>query len=94
MNLTEEFPNLWNNVIVDMILGTKGSSVEGRAARVEEARLMVRQATNFFIEVSLFLLLWPLEQEDDVGVMGFPPHRSCGNPGALGDGDITALASS
>ncbi|XP_050113368.1 licodione synthase-like [Malus sylvestris] len=64
VNLTEEFPKLWNNVTVDMILGTKGSSAEGRVARAEEARLVVRQATRLFGEMSLCDFFWVCKKLD------------------------------
>ncbi|VVA20774.1 PREDICTED: cytochrome P450 [Prunus dulcis] len=64
VNLTEEFPKLWNNVTVQMIVGNRGLSAEGRAARAEEAGVVVRQATRLFGEVSLCDFFWVCKKLD------------------------------
>ncbi|CAL2264191.1 unnamed protein product [Prunus armeniaca] len=64
VNLTEEFPKLWINVILQMIVGNRGLSAKGRAVLVEEAGLVVRQATRLFGEVSLCDFFWVCKKLD------------------------------
>ncbi|CAN6559665.1 unnamed protein product [Malus baccata var. baccata] len=56
INLTEELPKHFNNVIAKMMLGnSKGSSAEGRD---EEARLVAREVTRIFGEFNLSDFVW------------------------------------
>ncbi|ONI00394.1 hypothetical protein PRUPE_6G086500 [Prunus persica] len=64
VNLTEEFPKLWNNVILQMIVGNRGLSAEGRVVLAEEAGVLVRQATRLFGEVSLCDFFWACKKLD------------------------------
>ncbi|ONH99047.1 hypothetical protein PRUPE_6G007200 [Prunus persica] len=64
VNLTEEFPKLWNNVTLEMIVGNRGLSAKGRAVLAKEAAVVVRQATRLFGEVSLCDFFWVCKKLD------------------------------
>ncbi|XP_021800238.1 licodione synthase-like [Prunus avium] len=64
VNLTDEFPKLWNNVILQMIVGNRGLSAECRAVLAEEVVVVVRQATRLLGEVSLCDFFWVCKKLD------------------------------
>ncbi|KAF3453811.1 hypothetical protein FNV43_RR04252 [Rhamnella rubrinervis] len=55
VNLTHELPKLSNNVIALMIMGTRGSTMDGR---MEETRTVIREVTEIFGELNMSDFIW------------------------------------
>ncbi|KAL6275947.1 hypothetical protein ACE6H2_019548 [Prunus campanulata] len=64
VNLTDEFPKLWNNVILQMIVGNRGLSAECMAVLAEEVVVVVRQTTRLLGELSLCDVFWVCKKLD------------------------------